>query len=252
MSDLKNTDELTCVDRRTTLRWLAAGLGASALGACGEGGNAPQAVRAARDLADLGTPKPITGEGYGRYPDTKNPTVTWERTMTRAQLRLTRRLADMILPSDERSPGAGEVGVHDFIDEWVSAPYGGQQADRAVIFEGLTWIEQEAMDRTGGARFIDAGERTRRAILDDIAYADRVKPGLEAQAAFFSRLRFLVMSAFYATQVGEADIGYLGNTPTAGLYPGPPPDAMKHLEAGLARLGLPMPTLAEAVGKSSP
>ena len=239
-------DDLTRIDRRTTLRWLAASLGASALGACGEA-TAPGAVRAVRDVADLGTPEPITGEGYGRYPDTRNPSVTWARTMTRAQLRLTRRLADMIVPADDRSSGAGDVGVQDFIDEWVSAPYAGQQADRALIFEGLTWTEQEAMDRTGGARFIDAGERTRRAILDDIAHADRVRPGLEAQAAFFARFRYLVMSAYYATRAGEADLGYVGNTPTGGPYPGPTPEAMAHLAAGLRRLGLPMPALAEAV-----
>ena len=239
------TDGLVRVNRRTTLRWLAASVAGGTLTACGDGrpSDAPRpAVR-----ADLGTPKPITGEGYGRYPDTLNPTVTWERTMTEPQLRLTRVLADMIVPADERSPGAGEVGVQDFIDEWVSAPYGGQQADREVIFEGLMWIEQEAMDRSGGARFIDCGRRTRAAILDDIAYRDAVKPGLEAQAAFFEKLRFLVMSAFYATREGWADIGYMGNAPNGGLYPGPPPAAMAHLEKGLRRLGLPMPAIAAAV-----
>ena len=241
------TGEATHVDRRTTLRWLAASLGSGALGACGGGGGSTDVAQAVRDIADLGTPAPITGRGYGRYPDTRNPTVTWERTMTRAQLRLTRRLADMIIPGDDHSPGAGEVGVQDFIDEWVSAPYGGQQADRALLFEGLTWIEQEAMDRTGGARFIDAGERTGHAILDDIAHADRVRPGLEAQAAFFARFRYLVMSAYYATRAGEADLGYVGNTPTGGPYPGPTPEAMAHLEAGLKRLGLPMPEIAASV-----
>ena len=241
-----SADDLTRVDRRTTLRWLAASLGTGALAACGAE-EEQRATRTIRDVADLGTPAPITGEGYGRYPDTQDPTVTWARTMTTPQLRLTRLLADMIVPRDDVSPGAGELGVQDFIDEWVSAPYGGQQADRALIFEGLRWIEQEAMDRTGGARFVDCGARTRGAILDDIAFADRVRPGLEAQAAFFARLRTLVMSAFYATREGWADIGYLGNAPMGGVYPGPPPEAMAHMEAGLKRLGLPMPALAAAV-----
>ena len=239
--------DLTHVDRRTTLRWLSATLGAGALAACGDGGTGAGAARAVRDVADLGTPKPITGEGYGRYPDTQDPTVTWERTMTDAQLRLTRALADMIVPADEHSPSAGDVGVQDFIDEWVSAPYGGQRIDRAVIFDGLTWIEQEAMDRTGGARFIDCGHVTREAILDDIAWADRVKPGLEEQAAFFAKLRYLMMSAFYATREGWADIGYMGNAPMGGVYPGPPREALDHLEAGLKARGLSMPALAKAV-----
>lgn len=250
MSNEDGFGDLTRIDRRTTLRWLAATLGASGLVACGGAEEARPAAPAVRDLADLGTPKPITGEGYGRYPDTQDPTVTWERTMTMEQLRLMRLLADMIVPRDDVSPGAGELGVQDFIDEWVSAPYGGQMADREVIFGGLTWIEQEAMDRTGGARFVDCGAATRAGILDDIAYADRVKPGSEAQAAFFAKLRFLVMSAFYATREGWADIGYLGNAPMGGLYPGPPREAVDHMEAGLKRLGLPMPALAAAVQSS--
>ena len=240
----EGTGEIARVDRRTTLRWLAGSLGAAALAGCGDGQAVTSAARRARDVADLGTPGAITGRGYGRYPDTQDPTVTWERTMTEAQLRLTRALANMIVPADDRSPGAGDLGVQDFVDEWVSAPYASQQADRQVIFDGLVWIEQEAMDRTGGARFLDAAARTRTAILDDIAHAGRVKPGLEAQAAFFDKLRYLVMSAFYATREGEADIGYLGNAPTGGPYPGPTPEAMAHLEAGLRKLGLPLPALA--------
>ena len=239
------TDELTRVDRRTTLRWLAGAMATSAAAACGAA-EAPRAP-AERATASLGTPRPITGTGYGRYPDTLDSTVTWARTMTEAQLRLTRALADMIVPAGEGSPSAGALGAQDFVDEWVSAPYADQQADRTVIFDGLEWTEQAAMDRTGGARFIDCTRRTREGILDDIAHADRVAPGLEDQALFFGKLRFLVMSAFYATREGWAEIGYLGNAPMGGAYPGPTPEAMAHLEAGLKRLGLPMPALAARV-----
>ena len=242
-------ESLTRVDRRTTLRWLAATLGAGAVAACGDSGAQKRAAdAAARAVADLGVPKPISGQGYGRYPDTRNPTVTWERTMTEAQLRLTRKVADLIVPADDVSPSAGQLGVQDFIDEWVSAPYAGQRADREQIFAGLTWLEQEAMDRADGARFFAAGRPVQEAILDDIAYKDRVKPGLEEQAAFFHKLRYLVTSAFYASEEGWADLGYRGNMPTTGPYPGPTKEALGHLERGLKSRGLTLPALAEGLG----
>ncbi len=39
------------------------------------------------------------------------------------------------------------VGVPDFIDEWVSAPYEAQQKDGKVIRAGLAWIDDEAKKR---------------------------------------------------------------------------------------------------------
>jgi hypothetical protein len=65
-----------------------------------------------------------------------------------------------------------------------------------------------------------------------------VKPGLEQAAGFFRKLRYLAMSAWYSTEPGMAEIGYIGNTPLAGDYPGPTPEALAHLDAALKQLGL--------------
>ena len=37
---------------------------------------------------------------------------------------------------------------------------------------------------------------------------------------------------------GMADIGYMGNTPSVGPYPGPTQEALAHLNASLTKLGL--------------
>ncbi len=125
----------------------------------------------------------------------------------------------------------------DFIDEWVSAPYAEQQRDRETVFAGLEWIEQESLDRFEKG-FAEASEEERAQILYEIAYQDRVKPGLEDAADFFGRFRFLTMGAFFSTEAGVADIGYMGNQPLGGEYPGPTPEALSHLNAALAALGL--------------
>ena len=90
-----SADDLTRIDWRTTLRWLAASLGTGALAACGAE-EEQRTAQVVRDVANLGTPGPITDEGYGRYPDTLDPTVTWARTMTTPQLRLTRILDEIL------------------------------------------------------------------------------------------------------------------------------------------------------------
>src|SRR5690606_40979560 len=57
-------------------------------------------------------------------------------------------------------------------------------------------------------------------------------------ARAFARLRELVLAAYFCTPEGMEDIGYLGNVAIAGDYPGPTPDAYRHLEMVLSELGL--------------
>lgn len=222
------------VSRRTTLRWLVASLAAETmLAGCG-GFEEEAAVQA---LADLGVPQPADGVSYGTDPNVLSPVVPWEKTMTEAQLRITAALANAILPPGESAPAPSEVGVQDFLDEWVSAPYPSQREDREIIFDGLVWLEQESLDRFA-VSFAEATTVQQSAILDDIAYRDRVKTGLEDASRFFVKFRHLVMSAYYSTEAGVAEIGYIGNTPIVGEYPGPTPEAMAHLNEALKRLGL--------------
>ena len=229
---------LSVVDRRTTLKWLASTMVASATARAQVPGGA--VVDTEPGFPALGTPGPVTGPGYGSDPDLLNPAVPWERTMTPRQLRVAAALCDMIMPADDISPAATAVGVHAFIDEWVSAPYPDQQRDRETIFDGLEWLERTSREHFA-AGFADVGDDRRVEILNRVAFVDRVEAGLEDKAAFFSQYRSLTLSAFYATEEGSADLGYIGNVPIAGEYPGPTPEALAHLERVLTRLGLQMP-----------
>ena len=62
--------------------------------------------------------------------------------------------------------------------------------------------------------------------------------GLETPKLFFSGLRALVVGAFFTSPEGMRDLGYIGNTPIYGDYPGPTPEAMVHLESLVENLGL--------------
>jgi hypothetical protein len=132
-------------------------------------------------------------------------------------------LADLIIPKDDRSPGASEAGVPQFIDFTM----GDRAYLQTPIRGGLRWLDHEAHDRFGKT-FIDCAEADRAAILDDIAYPARVKPELSQGAAFFTSMRDLVATGFFTSKIGIQDIGYMGNQPTA--WDGCPAECLAHLE----------------------
>lgn len=218
---------LVSVDRRVTLKWLMGAMAAGQLAACGQGAKG------------LSWPEleAIKAAGIGEDPDLINPVVPWPLTMSPAQLELTAELVDLILPGEGTIPAPSQVGVPAFIDEWVSAPYPDQHRDRVLIVNGLAWLDEESKVRTG-VPFVRAEARARTGILDDIAFREKVKPGLEKPAEFFGRLRSLTLGAFYTTSEGWADIGYMGNRPSTGDYAGPPPEALAHIKGVIEAMGL--------------
>lgn len=210
------------MDRRTTIKWMfAAAAAAPSLRAFGD---APPQL--ARDLAPGQT-------GYGTDPDlTKewNPGGPWPLTLSAAARLTTAALCDLIIPADEHSPAASAVGVVDFIDEWISAPYPQQRGDRELILPGLTWIEAEAQGRFGKA-FAALDQAQKEAIANDICSPAKAAPNAATAARFFSKFRDLTAGAFYTTPAGMNDIGYRGNVPLE-KFDGPPIAVLK--KAGLA------------------
>ena len=79
------------------------------------------------------------------------PGGPWPLTLSANARLTTAALCDLIIPADEDSPAASAVGVVDFIDEWISAPYPQQRGDREIILPGLMWIDAEAQKRFGKA-----------------------------------------------------------------------------------------------------
>lgn len=225
------------MDRRTTLKWLLAGLGATpVIAACGQSDPVPT------DTAELllGTPKPITGTPYGADPDLLDPQVTWERTMTSAQLQLVAALCDVVMPASETLPAASTLGVPDFVDEWVSSPYEMTQGSRTACFDLFEWLEGEAR-ALGAGSFAAASLDQQKAVLDRIAWSQNVEAGLETQASAFDSFRTISVSAYLSSAEGSAWLGYEGNRPATGDYAGPTQAALDHLAAALEPLGLSIP-----------
>ena len=221
----------TEISRRVTLSWIAAA-SSSLLAACDSQSTSKQ-TGLWKDLPL----EPIQAKGYGLDAKLTAPTVPWPLTLDPAARESLRIAADLMLPADAHSPSAGTLHLDAFIDEWVSAPYPVQQKDRDVILSGLAWLDAESVQRFK-LDFRKASDAQRREVFDAIAFKKNIKPGYERPAEFFARMRTLMISGFYSMPEGMADIGYMGNTPSVGPYPGPTKEALAHLNAGLTKLGL--------------
>jgi Gluconate 2-dehydrogenase subunit 3 len=208
------------VSRRTTLQWLAVGL------------RFVRPLRASTGKLIVFSP---TAKGYGTDPQLNHPLVTWNLIMEPHQLQQTAVLADMILPASETASAPSMVGVPDFVNEWISAPYPDQLDDRKIILDGLQWTDAEANWRWHHG-FLETDDETRRQIVADIAKKN-ADPAMPPQMKFFQRFRFLVVGAYYTTPDGFNDIGYSGNIPLTS-YPPMAEEERAILERALSALGL--------------
>jgi hypothetical protein len=166
---------------------------------------------------------------------TYRPGALWPLTLTPTQRLTVAALCDTIIPGDIQSPAASTVGVPDFIDEWISAPYGASEyskfsgfsfgADRLLILDGLAWLEAESVRRFGKI-FMKLAENEKTKICDDICYLPGAKVEFQAAARFFARIRDLTAGGFYTTPAGVKDLKYVGNTPLA-QFDGPPPEVLR-------------------------
>lgn len=222
------------ISRRVTLGWIAAA-SSTAFAMAGCDSQAPKGPQTGnwKDIAL----RPVQARGYGLDPNLVEPSVPWPLTLDTAQRGSLKIAAALMLPADDHSPSGGALNLDAFIDEWISAPYEAQQADRSLIVSGLAWLDAESTQRFGKA-FALAGDAQRREIFDLVAFKNKVATGYEKPAAFFVRLRALMLAGFYSLPEGMKDIGYRGNQPSVGPYPGPPADALAHLNAALTKLNL--------------
>jgi gluconate 2-dehydrogenase gamma chain len=117
------------------------------------------------------------------------------------------RLADLIVPADEKSPGAVASGACEFIDLLAS-----QNPRLLEIYTGgIAWLDQAAKRRYS-TDFVSAKPNQQTALLDLIAYRKNESPELGPGILFFDWARRMVVDAYYTSPAGIKAIGYLGNT----------------------------------------
>jgi hypothetical protein len=142
---------------------------------------------------------------------------------TPAEWQTVRLLADLVIPPDQRSGGATDAGVPEFMDFMML-----ERPDEQLWMRGgLAWLDAESTRRFG-RRFTEADDRQRRSLLDDIAWPARAAPRLSHGVAFFTAFRDLTASGFWSSRIGVTDLEYRGNTVVVE-WTGCPPEALAKL-----------------------
>jgi gluconate 2-dehydrogenase gamma chain len=136
------------------------------------------------------------------------------------QYKTIQSLCRSIIPADERSGGAIEAGAPEFIDLLTSE----NKDYRLQLGGGLMWLDAKCNDRYG-KNYVDCPAEQQTEMLDLIAYTKNAKadPGISQGIEFFSFLRGMTVDAYFTSEIGIKDLGYVGNTLVKGDFPGCPP-----------------------------
>ncbi|GEP41830.1 gluconate 2-dehydrogenase subunit 3 family protein [Brevifollis gellanilyticus] len=207
-------EDSSALSRRHALKWLTGTVAAPlALGAApNETEPAPPAYVNRFTMHDPDYTKPLSGP--------------WDKVMTPEELKTTTALADLILPKDANGPAASEVGVPEFINEWISAPYEEQREDGQIVRGGLAWLNTESF-RRHEKRFDELSAEQQGGIADDICDAAKAKPEHRVGAAFFALFRQLSLGGYYTHSSTWKHLGYVGNVSMGGPYPGVPKEVIE-------------------------
>jgi gluconate 2-dehydrogenase gamma chain len=117
-------------------------------------------------------------------------------------------LVDIIIPKDEISGSATDAKVPEFIEFIVKdMPH-----HKTPMRGGLRWLDLQCINRFNDA-FKNCSSQQQLEMIDEIAWPEKAKPGMEQGVAFFNRLRDLTATGFYTSEMGIKDIGYVGNRP---------------------------------------
>ena len=118
-------------------------------------------------------------------------------------------LAHRVLPANEHG-SIEDAGVPAFIE------FRTKDVDeyRVPMRGGLAWVNAESQRRFGTA-FAKTPEPQQNEILDEIAFYDRAVAEADRpkEQQFFGLFRNLVVTGYYTSPVGIADLNYQGNAP---------------------------------------
>lgn len=140
--------------------------------------------------------------------ETLAPKPKSHRFFTMAEFSLVDELSEMIIPTDEHSPGARTAKVAEFIDKTLA-----ETIDTKLKLKwrnGLTAINSLSKEM-GGKSFMRATIEQRTALLDRISVNERSPK--EPMEEFFVELKFKVAHAYYSSKIGiKQELEYKGNS----------------------------------------
>lgn len=163
-----------------------------------------------RDLIRLGAAATVAASlGLGKPLAAQSPAAAAAATFfTPEELALVDELSELIIPTDEHSPGAKAAKVAAFIDARLAEAW--DEHARTDWRDGLKRIDQLSREATGQP-FMQSSADQRLATLTRIARNEN-KPQ-KPEELFFAQLKSRVVDAYYTSEIGiKQEMDYKGNT----------------------------------------
>ncbi len=129
-------------------------------------------------------------------------------------------LGDIIIPKDAVSGSASDAKVPDFIEFIVKD----MPSHQIPLRGGLRWLDIYCFKLYNNP-FVHCDAKQQISVVDAIAYPNKAKPEVAQGVAFFTKIRDLVTTGFYTSEIGVKDLGYMGNTPNQ--WNGVPDEVLK-------------------------
>ena len=142
----------------------------------------------------------------GQSPDASLPTAAGGRFFNHQEMEAIAAISDLIIPTDEHSPGATAAGVSDFIDLMVNES---SNETKALWREGLAAVDRMSEQKFSAA-FNQAGQEHQISLLKAISRNERRPRTIEER--FFVAIKSLTVDGYYTSAIGiHEDLRYKGN-----------------------------------------
>src|SRR6267378_4478818 len=134
------------------------------------------------------------------------PPVEGARFFDPQELETIAAISDLIIPTDEHSPGARAAGVPGFVDLMVNES---PNETKALWREGLAAVDRMSELQFSSA-FIRVGQEQQISLLKTISRNERRPKTIEER--FFVAIKSLTVDAYYTSGIGiHQDLRYKGN-----------------------------------------
>jgi hypothetical protein len=161
-----------------------------------------------REIMKLMSVAVVAVPGTDNKQVTRRPRRKAYRFFTRAEFAMVDELSEMIIPTDDHSPGARAAKVAAYIDQTLGETLDVEMKQRWRA--GLKSIDSLARE-THGVRFMRAAPDQRLAVLERIAQ-NETNPQ-KPEDKFFVELKSRVAHAYYTSKIGlRQELEYKGNT----------------------------------------
>ena len=160
---------------------------------------------AATLAASLGAADPLAAQSSAGASASSAQAQTF---FTPDELALVDELSELIIPTDDHSPGARAARVAAYLDSRLADAW--EEQERTEWREGLKRIDQLSRE-SGGKPFMGSSADQRLAILTRMAQNE--KDPRQPEERFFAKLKSRVVHAYYTSEIGiKQEMEYKGNS----------------------------------------